>query len=61
MDFAGFAVDWDHGNREKCQKHGLSIAEIEALFASDLMLFEDIGHSTRERRLAMLGPAVRYF
>ena len=24
---AGF--DWDEGNREKCQKHGVSIAEIE--------------------------------
>ena len=24
--------DWDEGNREKCQKHGVSIAEIEDLF-----------------------------
>jgi uncharacterized DUF497 family protein len=24
--------DWDSGNRDKCQKHGVSIAEIEALF-----------------------------
>jgi hypothetical protein len=21
--------DWDHGNRDKCQKHGMSIGEIE--------------------------------
>ena len=24
--------DWDEGNKSKCQKHGVSIAEIEALF-----------------------------
>ena len=24
--------DWDDGNHAKCQKHGVSIAEIEALF-----------------------------
>ena len=27
---AGF--DWDHGNREKCQKHGVSVADIEFAF-----------------------------
>ena len=26
-DFSGF--DWDDGNRFKCQKHGMTIAEIE--------------------------------
>jgi uncharacterized DUF497 family protein len=30
MKFDGF--DWDSGNRAKCQKHGVSIAEIESLF-----------------------------
>jgi hypothetical protein len=24
--------DWDDGNRDKCQKHGMSIGEIEAVF-----------------------------
>ncbi len=24
--------DWDDGNIEKCQKHGVSLEEIEALF-----------------------------
>jgi hypothetical protein len=32
MEFSGF--DWDAGNLEKCQKHGVSIAEIEDLFAT---------------------------
>lgn len=27
VEFDGF--DWDEGNREKCQKHGVSLAEIE--------------------------------
>jgi len=26
---AGF--DWDEGNREKCRKHGVSLAEIEEI------------------------------
>jgi hypothetical protein len=30
---AGF--EWDEGNLEKCQKHGASIGEIEALLNSD--------------------------
>ena len=33
MRVQGF--DWDGGNRAKCQKHGVSIAEIEALFANN--------------------------
>jgi uncharacterized protein len=35
MDFAVF--DWDSGNRKKCQKHGVSIAEIESLFDRPLL------------------------
>jgi len=34
LTVAGF--DWDSGNREKYQKHGASLAEIEALFGSRL-------------------------
>jgi uncharacterized DUF497 family protein len=28
VEFDGF--NWDSGNREKCQKHGVSIAEIKS-------------------------------
>ena len=31
--------DWDDGNREKCQKHGVSVTEIEA-FLSGTPRFE---------------------
>jgi uncharacterized DUF497 family protein len=26
--------DWDDGNREKCQRHGLTIADIEHVLAT---------------------------
>ena len=29
---------WDEGNLAKCQKHGVSIAEIEALFSSGTLI-----------------------
>ena len=43
---AGF--DWDHGNREKCQKHGVSVAEIEFLFRSEVGVAPDPAHSDEE-------------
>ena len=33
--------DWDRGNRAKCEKHGLSIAAIESLFARRLAILPD--------------------
>lgn len=51
--------DWDAGNREKCQKHGVSLAEIEALFSSVVSVFPDPGHSTKETRLRAIGRAAQ--
>lgn len=54
---AGF--DWDDGNREKCQKHGVMIAEIESVFAGTPAIGPDAAHSTGETRfLRSGGPAV---
>lgn len=53
MDFAGF--DWDSGNRKKCQKHGVSIAEIESLFHRDVYIAPDLQHSTIEERFKAIG------
>jgi uncharacterized DUF497 family protein len=53
MRFHGF--DWDAGNRAKCQKHGLSIAEIEALFEGEFAIFPDLAHSSGEQRLRAIG------
>ena len=50
---AGF--DWDRGNRAKCQKHGVSIAEIETLFEGAPMVRWDRAHSGAEARHLAIG------
>jgi len=39
MKFGGF--DWDSGNLPKCLDHGVSLAEIEALFRGDVYIVRD--------------------
>jgi uncharacterized DUF497 family protein len=54
--FAGF--DWDEGNRDKCQKHGVSIADIEGLFAgAEVMIRPDVAHSRTETRFLAIGQS----
>lgn len=50
---AGF--DWDKGNREKCRKHGVSIAEIEAILSGDPVIAPDMKHGTQEDRFIAIG------
>lgn len=45
MNGALSEFDWDRGNRAKCQKHGVSLAEIEALFRGAVAVFPDPKHS----------------
>ena len=47
--------DWDSGNRAKCQKHGVSIAEIEALFRGTPRIAPDAKHSQEEDRMIAVG------
>jgi uncharacterized DUF497 family protein len=47
--------DWDAGNVGKCQKHGVSIAEIEALFQGSVAVYADPDHSLDEQRLRAIG------
>ena len=49
-------LDWDEGNRGKCQKHGVRLEQIEALFQGPMRVFPDPGHSTRETRYLGIGP-----
>ena len=56
FDVSGF--DWDDGNRAKCQKHGVSIAEIEALFVHGPRVAPDPKHSSGEDRLIAMGKTV---
>jgi uncharacterized protein len=47
--------DWDEGNRAKCQQHGVSPTEVEALFDRPVLIIPDPGHSRREERLRAIG------
>lgn len=52
MKVSGF--DWDKWNRDKCQKHGVPIEEIEGIFSGNLVARPDHKHSkSEERRLAI--------
>src|SRR5208283_5627806 len=53
MEFAGF--DWDGGNRKKCQKHGISIAEIESVFSRPVVILPDKENLQSERRFRAIG------
>jgi uncharacterized DUF497 family protein len=53
MEYSGF--DRDRGNRAKCQKHGVSIAAIEILFAGPVAVLPDVVHSRKERRYRAIG------
>ena len=55
MPLAVAAFDWDAGNRDKCQKHGVSIAVIESLFHSPIAVFPDPAHSDREEQFKAIG------
>jgi uncharacterized protein len=47
--------DWDIGNREKCQKHGVSIAEVEALLRADPQIAPAARRSLTEERFIAVG------
>jgi uncharacterized protein len=51
--FTGF--EWDDANRSKCQKHGVSIEEIEAVFQGRLHVAPDPKHSDIEDRYIAIG------
>ena len=47
--------DWDKGNRAHCQKHGVPIAEIEALLRGSPRIAPDLRHAHLEDRLIAVG------
>jgi hypothetical protein len=53
VDVGGF--DWDDGNSAKCQKHGVSIPEIESVFQRPFAVVPDVEHSNEEERLIAIG------
>ena len=53
MIFSG--IQWDKGNRTKCQGHGVTIAEIEHIFHNDPGIAPDLAHSHAESRFFAIG------
>jgi uncharacterized DUF497 family protein len=53
LKVAGF--DWDDGNRDKCEKHGVSREVIEELFSRPVAIEPD--PSPREKRVRAIGEA----
>jgi uncharacterized DUF497 family protein len=55
MDLGVSGFEWDKGNRDKCQKHGVPLATIESLFHGPLAMFPDPEHSETEERFKAIG------
>jgi uncharacterized DUF497 family protein len=55
MDFVALYFDWDSGNRDKCEKHGVRLADIETLFSQSIHVFPDPVHSGVELRFKAIG------
>jgi uncharacterized DUF497 family protein len=52
---AVIGFDWDDGNLDKRQKHGVAIATIEHLFRNPIDVFPDPAHSSLEERFKAIG------
>jgi len=46
---------WDEGNCTKCQKHGVSLVEIEFVLSHDFAVSTDEAHSEAECRFQAIG------
>lgn len=48
--------EWDEGNREKSEKHGVDSKESEeAFFDTKKVMYKDVFHSTNEERFILIG------
>jgi uncharacterized DUF497 family protein len=57
MNIQEDGFEWDEGNIAKCQKHGLSLEEIEAFFRSKVFVSPDVKHSGEEERFLAVGSS----
>ena len=56
MEGSAHGFDWDSANTKKCEKHGVSIAEIEDLFKNIPLVYPDRKHSSdAEARYSAVG------
>jgi uncharacterized protein len=51
--------EWDRANRAHCEKHGVPIAEIEALLRGSPRVAPDLKHAHLEDRLIAVGRTAR--
>jgi uncharacterized DUF497 family protein len=49
--------DWDEGNHRKCRQHGVSLAQVEEVFANPMAIYPDRRHSQSETRFIAIGCA----
>lgn len=47
--------EWDDGNIAKCQKHGMTQDDIEAVFFDIVEVAQDVAHSQAESRQLAIG------
>jgi uncharacterized DUF497 family protein len=59
MDLGVAGFDWDEGNRDKCRKHGVALADIEAAFGQSMAVFPDPAHSQAEERFIAVGSTAQ--
>jgi len=60
MELQRTGFEWDDGNRAKCVKHGLSIADIESVLAtSETFIVLDRKNSEHEPRFIAIGRTRR--
>jgi uncharacterized protein len=59
MDLVTAGFDWDRGNLGKCRRHGVRIAEIEAMFRKLLWMTPDPAHSIGELRFKAVGTGAK--
>ena len=52
-----YGFNWDAGNINKVQKHGLSIQEIEEFINSDPYVLVDNKHGAKETRFIAFGKS----
>jgi len=55
MDLRVAGFEWDDGNRDRCQKHGVSRRAVESLFHWPFAVFPDPAHSGKEERFKAIG------
>jgi|GEM_PF-683043 len=56
VDFDGF--EWDVGNFQKVQKHGISLLEFDRFFEQKVLVIPDSLHSTKETRYVAIGGSI---